>query len=601
MGRLKPWIPTRRELPGIALATALGLVALALGSVLGQHTDLVSDVVIAIALGAIVLNSPIGGWLGLGEPTDRDVDVYERGLRFTGKWVLRLAIILMGLKIRTDLFRAEQLWMVGSILLFVLPTAFFLTHIAARALGIRRELADLLGIGSMICGASAINALSPVIYARRRDQGLAITAVFLFSIVALVLFRPIAGAVGLSDEFGALWAGLAVNDLSSSVAVGAQFGESGNVIAAAAKSMRIMLLGPALICFSFLRPARREAPAGDATSPSVTANFPMFILGYFALFGVRMVGDEMLAPHAAWTATLSAATVSVKVLLLAVCAGIGLQIRVATLIQVGGKAVAVGAAASTGVAGLSLLMLVGFSRGEPALAVAVAAGATALSFAVYRMTAAGGGLYRPILRRLAEGAPLSMREAGSLLDYYDSTDQLDVDRAEGILQQLHPAIGELQPLRTAAGFDSISYRRLIYWQSDRGNGSLVGILWPPGAEAHIHSHGRDGAGKTIEGRIESTHFAEREDEAALEVTSRAAVHAGDVLRMHADAEIHSVRNAWDRDAIGIHFYGPKQEGAGRRFRPIEQVGALEIGQRVPVAVSEDRLPSRVRPEADREG
>ena len=135
----KPWIPTRREIPGIGFAMALGLCAMALAALLKQHTQLVSDVVIAIFLGALVLNTRAGAWLGLGAPTDRDVDRYERGLRFTGKWVLRLAIILMGLKIRTDLFRAEQLLIVGAILIFVLPTAFFLVHIVARMLGIRKR------------------------------------------------------------------------------------------------------------------------------------------------------------------------------------------------------------------------------------------------------------------------------------------------------------------------------------------------------------------------------------------------------------------------------------------------------------------------------
>ncbi|MFT7620977.1 MAG: putative metal-dependent enzyme (double-stranded beta helix superfamily) [Myxococcota bacterium] len=402
--------------------------------------------------------------------------------------------------------------------------------------------------------------------------------------------------MGLSDEFAGLWAGLAVNDLSSSVAVGSQFGETGNIIAAGAKSIRIMLLGPALIAFSFLRPVQRKRAGGDSVSPKLTSNFPTFILGYFALFGVRVLGDELAGGTVMWATTLSAATLTVKVLLLAVCAGIGLQIRVSTLIQVGGKAVAVGAAASTGVAGLSLLMLVGFSRGAPGVAVALAAAITGASFVVYRLTATGDALYRPVLRRLAAGAPLSMREAGSLLEYYDQSGKLDVAHAEGVLRQLHPAIGELQPLRTAEGFDSINYRRLIYWQSNRGSGSLVGILWPPGAEAHIHSHSHDGAGKTIEGRVESTHFVEHTNTGSLELTRRETVEAGDLLTLTADAEIHSVRNAGGRDAIGIHFYGPDKAGAGRRFQTEREISGLKVGEHVTVRAEPDHLPSHVHPE-----
>ena len=62
----KPWIPTSRELPGIGLAAVLGLVAFWGGAVSKSYTQLASDVVLAIALGALVLNTPAGRWLGLG-------------------------------------------------------------------------------------------------------------------------------------------------------------------------------------------------------------------------------------------------------------------------------------------------------------------------------------------------------------------------------------------------------------------------------------------------------------------------------------------------------------------------------------------------------
>ena len=116
-------------------------------------------------------------------------------------------------------------------------------------------MGDLISIGTMICGASAINALTAVIDADREDQAISIASVFVFSIVALIVFFPIAQWGGLSDEFGGLWAGLAVNDLSSSVAVGSQFGDDAEILAAATKSIRIMLLGPLLILFAFLRRA----------------------------------------------------------------------------------------------------------------------------------------------------------------------------------------------------------------------------------------------------------------------------------------------------------------------------------------------------------
>jgi len=594
----KPWIPSKNEVSGIGLAVLMGLIAYGLGSAIRPHTVYVSDVIIAIFLGILVLNTPLSRWIDLGARTDRDTDRYERGLRFTGKWVLRLAIILMGLKIQTDLFDADQAQMVLTILVFALPCAFFLTHVASYKLGLRRELGDLLSIGSMICGASAINALSPVIYARRRDQGLAITAVFLFSIVALVSFYPVAQALGLTDEYGGLWAGLAVNDLSSSVAVGSQFSEEGAIIATAAKSVRIMLLGPLLIMFSLIRPTRRGRDP-EQKSPSLLSHFPKFILGYFLFFGVRVWGDATFGDVAAWQTVLDANGVLVKLLILAVCAGIGLQIHIDTIIELGWKAVVAGGMAAIGVAGLSLVMLVGFANDAPATSVLAGGAGLLMSYLMYRVTASGKAAHRPLLKRLKDGAPLSIREAVSLLEYHDEHDSLKPATYTAILRQLYPAIGELQPLRTGELVPPIQYRRLIYWESNSDNGSLVGVLWAPGAQAHIHSHGHNGLGKLFEGRIEMTGF-ERTDEHQLTVKRREQIDPGALIEFTAGDTIHAVRNVSDTDAIDVHYYGPEDKSKGLRYDWSEdfRLDELPVGESIDVTVSRDVLPETRLEERD---
>ncbi len=155
------WLPSRREIRGIGLALGLAFLALLLVRTVFRGAPWVSDVVIAIGLGALVLNSPIAGWIGLDVTGGREGDPYERGLRYTGKWVLRLGVILMGLKVQTDLIEVQLLFQVGLVLVFTLPVTFFVAHATAGLLGLRREIADLVAIGTMICGASAINALAP--------------------------------------------------------------------------------------------------------------------------------------------------------------------------------------------------------------------------------------------------------------------------------------------------------------------------------------------------------------------------------------------------------------------------------------------------------
>ena len=90
------WLPSRRELPGLSLAVGLALVALLVTPLAFSGLPWVSPVVVGIALGTVVLNSPAARWIGLEVERRREGDAYERGLRFTGTWVLRLAIVLMG-------------------------------------------------------------------------------------------------------------------------------------------------------------------------------------------------------------------------------------------------------------------------------------------------------------------------------------------------------------------------------------------------------------------------------------------------------------------------------------------------------------------------
>ena len=92
------WLPAGPDLPGLGLAAVLGVVAVTAARAL-PASPLVSDVLIALLLGAALLNTPARRMIGLELPSaEREPDRHAAGLRFTGKWVLRLGIVLMGLK-----------------------------------------------------------------------------------------------------------------------------------------------------------------------------------------------------------------------------------------------------------------------------------------------------------------------------------------------------------------------------------------------------------------------------------------------------------------------------------------------------------------------
>ena len=581
------WLPSRREVRGVALAVGLALVALVLTPVAFSGSPLVSPIVVAIGLGVLVLNSPVAGWVGLKVDSGREGDAYERGLRYIGKWVLRLAIVLMGLKARTDLIEPQLLARVLLVLVVTLPTTFFVAHATAGVLKLRREMADLVAIGTMICGASAINALAPTVFARRRDQGLAVTTIFLFSVVALMLLLPVGTALGLDTESAGLWAGLAVNDLSSSVAVGGQFGEDESVMAAMAKTIRIVLLGPLLLVFSQLR---RHAPAEDSVRLRLTAHFPLFVVGYLLLFGVRALGDRMFAATGPaggmWAALLEVNDGVVSLAIAAVCASIGLQIHFRTLVDVGWRVAVTAGAAWVTIAGLSLGLLTAEAQGATVVSVTGSLVALGLSFVVFRRW---GPTPVSLRARLEEGEPFTLRETVDLLALLDQDGPISAQVARRVLERGQPAIGELVSLRESPIQGGINYRRVTYWRSPEHGLSLVGILWTPGTTAHIHSHDYSALGRRIEGTVEVVEFA-RAAADRLRVIRRTQLGASTLTEFTEGDTVHLVRNVGAHDAIDLHFCGPRGPHEASRYTPREADPTLAVGQEFAVDIVEDRLP-----------
>ena len=93
-----------------------------------------------------------------------------------------------------------------------------------RLLGIVGDLRTLIGVGTGICGASAIAAVTPVIEATSTDVAYAVSTIFLFNIAAVLIFPILGHALGMSQHSFGLFAGTAVNDTSSVVATAATYG-----------------------------------------------------------------------------------------------------------------------------------------------------------------------------------------------------------------------------------------------------------------------------------------------------------------------------------------------------------------------------------------
>ena len=578
------WIPVRLDVAGLALAGGIGAGAVGLSRALPPSPYL-SDILISMLAGALVLHTPLRRIFGLELPgPEREPDRYASGLRFTGKWVLRLGIILMGFKVQARFFGAESLALIAGVAAVALPSTFLFTHALAVMFGVRRPMADLIAGGTMICGASAVNAVAPVAGAHRQEQGVAIGTIFLFSVTALLLFRPIAAAVGLDPAHAGLWSGLSVNDLSSAIAVGSQMGGEGGVMATAAKSFRVVLLAPMLLALALLR------QEGPISKKGALDHLPRFLLGYIGLALVRVAGDRAFADHPAWSAAIGADKLVVDVLLATVSAGIGLHLQLRHLFDAGAKALAVGGLASAFIASVDLVMIALAARGQAAAAALAGVGALGGAALLHRLVTRGDALGHELRRRFDTGAPLSLAETSRLLGALEQAGPLEEPALRRVMGQLHPTIGELIPVRESPLPHGEGCRWVTYWEGASG-WALVALCRQPGSETPIHAHPHRLIGKSIEGRIEELRFAEPTP-GLLELTSRAVLDHNDLIETDGLATVHAVRVAGRGTTIDLQFRGPEVGKPGRRLRALSpiQLATLAVGARIPVADEVDDRP-----------
>jgi uncharacterized integral membrane protein (TIGR00698 family) len=584
------WLPARGDLAGIALALAIGALAVVVARGL-PPSPLVSDVLLALVLGALVTNvSYLRRLVGLAPPSDeREADRYAAGLRFTGKWVLRLAIVLMGLKLQSSLFGANELLLIALVAAASVPSAFLVAHAVAAPLGVRRPLGDLLAGGTMICGASAVNAVAPVVGARREEQGVAIGAVFLFSVVALVAFHPIVAVVRLDAAHAGLWSGLAVNDLSSAVAVGQQMGEAGGPMAAAAKSARIVLMAPMLVVFALLR--RRAAPGADVGKRAID-QLPGFLLGYAALAVARALLDRLAPQSRAVHALLETDRLVVDVLMATVTASIGLHLEGRRLLASGWRALAVGGATAAWMAALTLAMVTLAARGTVAGAATVGAVCLMAAAVAYRAKAGPRAEDRLVKERYARGEALTVAEATRLLDRLDHEGSLDDGALRRVLVLLQPSIGEMIPVRASPLSHGEGCRWATFWEGKSG-WALVAVCRDAGSATPIHAHPHRLLGKSIEGTIEEMRFTD-EGEGRLRLLDRRVLAHGELVETDGLSMPHLVRAAGDAPAIDLQLRGPESGAPGKRWRESAAIdlAALAVGAEVLARVEIDDRPGQ---------
>lgn len=345
---------------GLSLAIAVAIIARFVhGMIPGTLNVAISEILVAIVLGLCIRNA-------FGVSAE-----FEPGIKFALHRVLRLGIILLGLRLSL-----QDVVLIGGSALLLIVTCITVVLLLAYAMGrifqMPPRLAALIGIGTAVCGNSAIVAAAPVIEANEDDVSFAVATITLFGLLTVVLYPIIGQRLVLSDRMFGLWAGTAVNDTSQVVAVGAAYSSIALNVATVVKLTRNTLMAPLIVVLGLVY--GQSNPSGDKPRSSLTIGkiIPGFILGFLAFSLLRTAGvaagilpQNVDRPgnlqHAA--ALLKSLDGIAKFAILTALTAVGLGTNVQSMQRIGLKPFAVGLCVAAVQAMVSLSLIVAAALG----------------------------------------------------------------------------------------------------------------------------------------------------------------------------------------------------------------------------------------------
>lgn len=287
---------------------------------------------------------------------------FEKGIKFTSKKILQWAVILLGfgLDISVILKTGKQSL---PIIISTITTSLVIAFVLCRVMKIPGRISTLIGVGSSICGGSAIAATAPVIDADDEEVAQSISVIFFFNVIAAIVFPWLGHVIGFStvsgEPFG-IFAGTAVNDTSSVTAAASTWdsmcglGSATLDTAVTVKLTRTLAIIPITLALAFwrTRQSKKQGAAGEGKSVSIRQIFPTFILYFIAASLITTIA----AAAGIDTAVFAPVKELSRFFIVLAMAAIGLNTDIVKLVKSGGKPLALGFCCWAGITAVSLTM-----------------------------------------------------------------------------------------------------------------------------------------------------------------------------------------------------------------------------------------------------
>lgn len=269
---------------------------------------------------------------------------FKAGTTFASKKFLNWGIILTGGTLSfADILGTGVKAL--PLILFNILLAFVVALLAGKKIGVSKNTSVMVGGGTCICGGTAIGTLARIIKAHEDEIAFAMAAIFLFDTISAFSYPYIAGALQLTDNQFAFWAGTAINDTSSVAGAQATYAAMNSLGdwngALNVKLVRTTMLIFVALFWTFYM-AKQEAGSGSNESMFAVVKrvFPLFILGFvimaalntFGVFSFGVAGNTA----AGWLGKLG------KFLFASALAGVGFKIKFKDVFSKGAKPILLG-------------------------------------------------------------------------------------------------------------------------------------------------------------------------------------------------------------------------------------------------------------------
>lgn len=314
---------------------------------LGTAFPIIGGPVIAIILGMIVT-------LFI-----KDKSSVQDGINYSAKKILQYAVILLGfglnLSVILDTGRQSL-----PIIICTIATSLVLAYILSKVMHIPSRIATLVGVGSSICGGSAIAATAPVIDADDEEVAQAISVIFFFNVLAAVIFPHFGNFLGFDQTSGeafGIFAGTAINDTSSVTAAASTWdnmfalGSATLDKAVTVKLTRTLAIIPITLVLALYRTKKEKSSSGS--SVSLKKIFPFFIIYFIVASIITTVATNVFGVSSEFFAPIKELS---KFFIVVAMAAIGLNTNIVKLVKTGGKPIILGLCCWVGITAVSLIL-----------------------------------------------------------------------------------------------------------------------------------------------------------------------------------------------------------------------------------------------------